>query len=210
MNPAPPLGSHVVRLEPGDHRDAAVSELHQMRHGLRGPFRVRDRHQVDVRQVYRAVQHDERHARAQEVAVDALVVLRGDNEQAGDAFGAKRVQVDALAIRRSVGIGQQHRVAVLLDLVVDAADDGREEQVLDVRDQHADRRALSRAQRTRGAVGLVVQRLGGVADQRLQLGADAARLREHARDGGRGYTGHRRHLPDGGRGSHVPRRCVCW
>jgi hypothetical protein len=205
--PATTLGAYVVRLEPGDHRDAPVSKLRQVSHGLRGPFRVRDRHQVDVRQVDRAVQHDERHARLQEVAVDALAFLRGDNEQASHAFGAERVQVDALAIGRSVRVGQQHRVPVLLDFVVDAADDGGEEQILDVGDEHADRRALSRAQRTRGAVGLIVQGLGGVADQRLQLGADAARLREHARHGGRGDAGHRRHLADGGRRRHVPRRC---
>ena len=166
-------------------------------------FAVGDRHEVDVGQVHRAIEHHQRHAGLQELAVDALVVLRGDHQQARRAFRAERIEVDALALERAVGVGQQHRVPVLLHLVVDAAHDGGEEQVLDVGNEDADRRALARAQGARGAIGLVVERLCGAPDAGFEIGAHPAGPRQHSRDRGRGHARHGGHLPNRGSAGHL-------
>ena len=166
----------------------------QMLHRVRGALAVGHRDDVDVGQMDRAVEDDQRHAGLQELAEAALVVLRGDREQPGHAFGAERVEVDALAVGRAVGVGQQQRVAELGDLVVDAPDDGGEEQVLDVGNQHADGGALARAQVSGRAVGLVVQLMGGAAHALFQVGAHASGPRQDARDRGGRHASQRGHL----------------
>jgi hypothetical protein len=63
---------------------------------------------------------------------------------------------------------------MLLHLVVDASDNRGEEQILDVRDENANGRALTGAKGARGSVGLVVQGLRCRSHASVQVGADPA------------------------------------
>jgi hypothetical protein len=93
-----------VAFEPADERDAPMAQRDEVRHRLRRAFGVRHRHQVHVGQMHRAIEHDERDPGLEELAVDSLVLLRRDDQEAGHAFGAEGIEVDALALVGAVGI----------------------------------------------------------------------------------------------------------
>ena len=59
--------------------------------------------------MHRGVEDHEWHARLEELAEPPFVVLRGNRQQSGDAFGAKRVEIDPLAVGGAIGVGQQRQ-----------------------------------------------------------------------------------------------------
>ena len=111
-----------------------------------------------------------------------------------------------LALRVVVGVGDQRRVAGLAEPVVEAADDRREERVLDVGHEHADRVAAVRLQPARERVRPVAELLrhlphaphGLVAHERLGLRV------QRARDGAGVHAGHPRHVAQRRARRHVP------
>ena len=203
--PRSAFAADVVRFEAGHHRDAPVPQVHQVLHGVCGAFAVGHRHDVHVWQVHRSVEDDQRHARLEELAEAALIVLRRNRQQPGHALGAKRIQIHALPVGRPVGVGQQQRVAELGHLIVDAPDDGGEEQVLDVGDQDAYGGALPGTQVPGGSVGLVIQLVRRTADALFQVRADPSRPRQDAGDRCSGHTRQRRDLSNCRRGLGVTR-----
>ena len=74
------------------------------------------------------------------IFVEQLAIqARGGRDEAVDLASAHRLQVAALANRVVVGVDDQRRVAVFGEPILDPAQDGREQGVGDVGDEHPDR-----------------------------------------------------------------------
>ena len=161
-----------------------------------------------------AVDEHDRQPGRRHLVEQAVVEPRGRGDHAVDLPRAHRLEVVALALGVVVGVGDQRRVAGLLEPVLDPAHDRREQRVGEVGDEHADRVRPARLQPARDRVRPVAERLGRLDHAQRRLLVDqpprlrVQRARHRARVHGReprdvaqrrrgGAAGHARHYARG-------------
>ena len=142
-----------------------------------------------------------------------VVQRRGGQHEAVDVTGPHLLEKPALTVGVGIGVAEQGYVARRGQLVFQAAHDGRENRVVQVRNQHADAVRAPGTQAPRDGIRPVAHRRGGRDHPACRLLADqqASFRVEGARCGGGMHTRGRRHVPQGGRSvrhrsSRSPRR----
>src|SRR5882762_6621110 len=123
----------------------------------------------------------------EDAAAHDLVVPAGGGHHQPVDLALEHLLEHALAVGRAArGIGNQRRVALGRQALLDPPDDGREDRVLDVRQQDADDMRAPAGQRGRQLVRAIAHRPRRLNDPHHRLVADeVARLRiERARDRG--------------------------
>jgi len=127
----------------------------------------------------------------------AVVQSGGSEHKAVDVTGPHLLEDQPLSVGVGVGVADQGHVARPGELVFQAADDRREDRVVQVRNQHPNRVRTAGPQAARHRIGPVAELGGGsrhpargiLADQ------DAGFRIERARRGGRMDTGRSSHIP---------------
>ena len=111
-------GRDVLRA--GEVRDPPVAERDEVLdgHPRAGVVVGGGRGQAAV--LHAAVDEHERDAGGRDLVEQLVVGARGGGDEAVDLARAHRLEVDALALRVVVGVGDQRRVAGLAEPVVDA------------------------------------------------------------------------------------------
>src|SRR5690625_632832 len=112
-------------------------------------------------------------------------LLRGQSGRGDDQpvdLGTDAVDQILLGIDAELGVDEQQLGVLLAGGVLDSTDQGREERVRDVGDQHPDHAGAAGGQPAGGAVGGVAQLAGGGQDLLTQLALDHLGSREGTRD----------------------------
>ncbi len=142
----------------GERRNVAMAELDQMAGRRIGAGEAIGGHGVEARRGFATVDEDGRRQDDALARRAERTVARRHGQQPVDAPRDKRF--DAAALGRDVLVrGDEHQiVAAFLRLLLDAVDQCGEENVRDIRHDHADETARGAAQRTCGAVEPVAER----------------------------------------------------
>ena len=133
---------------------------------------------------------------AAEIANARILEEAAGDDDPVDAAGLEALQMRSLTVRQAVGVAEEDVEAAWGSDVLDAAEQGGEEGVGDVGDDHGEHVRLAQLQPASDPVGLVA----GLAQQRLDArpgagGDPQARIVvRHPRDGGRVDVGAGRQL----------------
>ena len=146
------------------------------------------------------VQHDDGHAVVGEQPEGFAGAAGRDEEHAVDLALDQHEEVLLLLDLRLVGVAVHHREAMAYGVVLDAARDGGEEGVGDVRDDEGDRLGALGAQLAGQGVGHVAQLLDRRLDAGARLGAGVPGAVDDPRDGHGGHAGPLRDVADGAHG----------
>src|SRR3954471_22244649 len=111
-----------------------------------------------------AVYEHERHAGVGDLVEQLVVEPGGCGDETVHLPGPHRPEDDAFALGIVLGAGDHRRVARLIEPVLDAADDGREERVLDVRDENANRVRTVGLQPARDRIWVIAELIGRLDD----------------------------------------------
>jgi len=179
------------RLRAGDVGDAGVAELGQVPHRHRRPAAVVGDDREDPAALDRPVHEHDRESRRDRVGHHRMAALGRRDDEAVDLARDQRLEPLALAGRVAVCRGHQGRVARGVEDAFDAADDGREERILEVGDEHPDAERAPGLQPARDRVQRVAELACDLLDA---LGGgrvhERARARvEHPRHGARMDSG---------------------
>jgi len=179
------------RLRPGDVADAGVAETGQVGDRGRRPAPVVRHDGEDAAAVDGAVDEDDGQVRRDGVGDDRMAALGRRDHEAVDLARDQRLEPLPLPGRLAVGRGDEGGVPGGVEHPLDAADDGREERVLEVGDQHPDGERPPRLQPARDRIQRVAHLARGLLDPVGRGGIhQLARPRvEHARDGARMHPG---------------------
>jgi hypothetical protein len=177
-DPPPAEGREVLHRRP---RAIAVVDIDEADSGPRGP----------------APDHQRQSALGQALRQGIVAVERG--EQGAVDVTSREVALQAFLVARAFG-HQQHELELRRgELRADAAEQAREERVIEqagrrLRDDHADRVAAARHEAARGGVGDVTQAADRLLDGPPDIRADLGRSVDHPRHRG---TRHARLTGDG-------------
>ena len=199
--PAEPAHAGRCLLGPRDVRDAGVTEPGQVADGHPGALLVVDRDRGKAVVLREPVHQHHRQVGRRRLGEQAIVQGGGGEHETVDVTGPHLLEDQALPAGVGVGVADQGHVARRGELVFQAADDRREERVVQVRNQHPDRVRAAGPQAARNRIGPVAELGGGgrhpasgvLADQ------DAGFRIERAGRGGRMDTGRSSHISQGGR-----------
>jgi len=172
------------RLRPGDVADAGVAEPGQVGDRRRRPAAVVRHDREDAAAVDGAVDEDDGEIRRDRVGDDRMAALGRRDHEAVDLARDQRLEPLPLLGRLAVGRRDEGGVPGRVEHPLDAANDGREQRVLEVGDQHPDGERAPRLQPARDRVQRVAHLARGLLDPpgRDRIHQLARARVQHARD----------------------------
>ena len=181
----------------GQHRDPAVAQVDEvLGEGVRAGLGVAaDAVHVAGRDT--AVQDDDGHAVVGEQPEGFAGAAGRDEEHPVDLALDQHEEVLLLLDLRLVGVAVHHREPMAHGVVLDAARDGGEEGVRDVRDDERDRLGALGPELAGQGVGHVAQLLDRRLHAGARLGAGVPGAVDDPRDGHGGHAGTLRNVVDG-------------
>ena len=134
--PGKPLGRRAHPLWTGDARDPLSADLDEVAGRVSRTALVVDEHAVDRAVARPAVDRDDRDAGGAQRLETRRSRGRHRDHHTRHALRDRHIDVVGFLAEVLVGVAQHHPEPVLATPVLDAADDRREERVLDVGDDH--------------------------------------------------------------------------